>query len=338
MGETAMAIKMVQYGIAHAHASGKVDAMKRNSNVDFCGIFESDDKVREKYSNIKDVHWFKSKEEMLDDDSIIGVAVEGEVKDNLKFAREAIEHGKHVWLDKPAGNDMDEFHRILLMAKEKELLVQLGYMFRYNPGFQLIFDMLKHGNLGKLFSVRGRMSTNIPVDRRPSLGQYQGGILFELLCHLIDIVVGLLGRPIKVHSFLRNDMGVTPEFADNTLAVFEYDNAIAVLESAAMEVSPFPSRRFEVYGDKGSVIIEPFEPPSARLCLNENWGSFVKGWQVVNFEECGRYDGELVAFVADIKKEKQPDRSLYHELIIQETVLRASRGIEGFLVSDIKLG
>jgi predicted dehydrogenase len=197
--------------------------------------------------------------------------------------------------------------------------------------------MIEHGNLGNIFSVRGKMSTNIPVERRPFLGEYQGGILFELLCHLIDIVVRILGRPDRVHSFLRNDVGITPEFADNTLAVFEYENAIAVLESSAMEVSPFPSRRFEVYGDKGSVIIEPIEPPSARLCLNENWGSYVKGWQEVNFEERGRYDGELSALVADIKGEKKPDRSLYHELIVQETVLRASRGIEGFLVSDIKL-
>ena len=335
-----MAIKMAQYGITHAHATGKVDAMKRNPNVDFCGIFEPDDKVREKLSNTpvcKDVHWFKSKEEMLEDGSIIAIAVEGEVKDNLRFAREAIEHGKHIWLDKPAGTDMDDFHNILLMAKEKGLLVQLGYMFRYNPGFQLIFDMIEHGNLGNIFSVRGKMSTNIPVERRPFLGEYQGGILFELLCHLIDIVVRILGRPDRVHSFLRNDVGITPEFADNTLAVFEYENAIAVLESSAMEVSPFPSRRFEVYGDKGSVIIEPIEPPSARLCLNENWGSYVKGWQEVNFEERGRYDGELSALVADIKSEKKPDRSLYHELIVQETVLRASRGMEGFLVSDLKL-
>ncbi|HGJ66741.1 TPA: Gfo/Idh/MocA family oxidoreductase [bacterium] len=332
-----MPIKLAQYSISHAHASGKVDAMKRNDDVEFCGIFEPDDSIRQelgKNAIYSDVHWFKSKEEILDDESIVGIAVEGFVKDNLKYAREAIEHGKHVWLDKPAGNDMEEFYKILKMAKEKGLLVQLGYMFRYNAGFEFLFDMIKNGNLGKIFSIRGRMSTNIPVDRRPSLGEYEGGILFELLCHLIDIVVGILGRPNKVNSFLRNDMGVIPEFSDNTVAVFEYDNAIAVLESSAMEVSPFPVRRFEVYGDKGSVIIEPLEPPSARLCLNENKGKYVKGWQEVNFDERHRYAGELVALVADIKGEKKPDRSLYHELIVQETVLRASKRVEDFLISD----
>lgn len=333
-----MPVRLAQYSIAHAHASGKIDAMKKNPDVEFCGIFEPDEKLRAEFENepfYKDVYWFKSKNEMLDDKSIVGIAVEGSVKDNLAFAHEAVGNGKHIWLDKPAGTDINKFYDILLMAKKKNLLVQLGYMFRYNAGFEFLFDMVKNGNLGKIFSVRGRMSTNIPIDRRPSLGEYQGGILFELLCHLIDIVVWLLGRPQKVISFLHNDLGVTPEFSDNTLAVFEYDSAIAVLESSAMEISPFPARRFEVYGDKGSLIIEPLEPPSARLCLNENRDNYVKGWQKVIFDERHRYAGELVALLEDIKGKKKPDRSLYHELIVQETVLRASNSIEGFLVTDV---
>ena len=333
-----MSVKMAQYGIAHAHAAGKADAMKKNPDVDFCGVFEPDPQIfaeRGSASGYKDAHWFKSKEEMLGDDSIVGIAVEGQVCDNLAFAREAIEHGKHIWLDKPAGDDMAEFRDILSMARDRKLLVQLGYMFRYNLGFQFLFERVKDGSLGDIFSVRGRMSTGVPPERRPSLGQFQGGILFELLCHLIDIVIALLGRPDKVTSFLRNDLGITPEFSDNTIAVFEYEKAMATVESVAMEVSAFPSRRFEVYGTRGSVIIEPLEPPSVRLCLSKARGDYLKGWQTVDIgEPGGRYDGGLAAFVADIKGEKSPDRSLYHELIVQETVLRASRKIEGLLLPD----
>ena len=322
---------MAQYGVAHAHASGKTDAMKRNSDVELCGVFEPDPKIQEYHGKAdvyKDVKWFKSKEEILEDASIIAVAVEGQVCDNLAFARECVEHGKHIWLDKPAGSDLEEFRKILDMAKAKKLLVQLGYMFRYNPGFQFLFDRLKDGSLGDIFSVRGRMSTSIPLTRRPELGKYQGGIFFELLCHLLDIVVYILGRPVKVTSFLRNDLGVTPEFSDNTMAVFEYKNAMAWLESAAMEVSPMQARRFEVYGTKGSVIIEPIEPPSVRLCLDTDKGKYVKGWQTVDIgKPGGRYDGELIAIVADIRGEKSPDRSLEHEFIVQEALLKASKVI-----------
>ncbi len=333
-----MQVKMAQYGIAHAHASGKADVMKGSSDVDFCGIFEPDPQIRAKRGKAdayKDVRWFESKEEMLDDDSIVGVAVEGQVGDNLAFAREAIEHGKHVWLDKAAGTNLEEFHRILTMAKEKSLCVQLGYMFRYNPGFQFMFDRVNDGSLGDIFSVRGRMSTSLSPEQCLPLAQYPGGMFFELLCHLTDIVVALLGRPKKVSQFLRSDLDVAPGFPDNTLAVFEYEKAMASVESAAMEVSAFPSRRFEVYGTKGSVIIEPLEPPGVRLCLSKDGGGYVKGWQTVNVGERGRYDGGLAAPVANIKGEKPLDRSLYHELIVQETVLRGSRGVESFLLPSV---
>lgn len=337
-----MQIKMAQYGIAHAHASGKTDAMKRNPDVDFCGIFEPDDQVRAERGGTgayKDIHWFGSREEILEDDSIVGVAVEGRVCDNLALARECIEHGKHVWLDKPAGDDLEDFRSILTMARGKKLLVQQGYMFRYNSGFEFLFDRVSDGSLGDIFSVRGRMSTSLSPERRTPLAQHQGGIFFELLCHLTDIVVFLLGRPDKVTAFLRNDLGITPGFSDNAMAVFEYGKAMAHLESTAMEVSPFPSRRFEVYGTKGSVIMEPLEPkedPAVRLCLSEASGDYAEGWQTVNVEKRLRYDGELVALVADIRGEKSPDRSLYHELMVQETVLRASRGVEGFLLPDVE--
>ena len=362
-----MRVRMAQYGIAHAHASGKVDAMKRSPDVDFCGIFEPDAGIRAERGDdpiYEGLRWFQSKEEMLDDDSIVAVAVEGRHCDNLVFAREAIERDKHIWLDKPAGDDLEEFRRILTMVRKKKLFVQLGYMFRYNSGFRFIFERVSDGSLGDIFSVRGRMSTNAPPEVRAQWGEYPGGVLFELLVHLMDAVVSLLGRPDKVTSFLRNDLGITPELSDNTVAVFEYENAIATVESAAMEVSAFPSRRFEVYGTRGSAILEPLEPTSirlslnkqsgthvdssgssvvtealeptsVRLCLDEDRGGYAKGWQRVEVAEHLRYDGGLAALDADIRGEKSPDRSLYHELIMQETVLRASRGIEGFLLPDV---
>ena len=112
---------------------------------------------------------------------------------------------------------------------------------------------------------------------------------------------------------------------------------MAHIESAAMEVSAFPSRRFEVYGTKGSFILEPLEPkenPTLRLCLSEPHGNYTKGWQTIGSEIRPRYDGEIIAFVDDIRGKKSPDRSLYHELIVQETVLRASMGVQGFLLLD----
>ncbi len=271
------------------------------------------------------VNWFEAKEDMLDDASIAAIAVEGAIAQNLEFAREALERGKHVWLDKPAGDDWEKFQSLVAMARQKGLLLQLGYMFRYNAGFRFILDWANSGRLGDVFSVRGRMSTWVGEDRREGLAVHEGGILFELLCHLMDIVVAVLGRPDRVTSFLRNERGTVPAFRDNAAAIFEYENALAIVESSALEVSAFPSRRFEVYGTRGSIVMEPLEPdPVVRLCLDEARDGFNKGWQTVPVENEPRYVGSLRSMVAEIRGRKPPVRSLDHELIVQETVLRAA--------------
>jgi len=115
---------------------------------------------------------------------------------------------------------------------------------------------------------------------------------------------------------------------DNTLAVFEFDSAMAIIDIAAMEARPV-TRRFEVYGTKGSaIILEPFEPGDRiRLCLDEARGGYVQGEQVVEVAMTTRqelYEFELAAFVDTIDGKREPDRSLDHELLVQESLLRAA--------------
>jgi len=321
-------VGFAQYGTAHAHASGKAETLQANPDVALYGVYEPDPAVRARRARepaYRDVRWFDSEDELLEHDAVAAVAVEGHVSGNLAVARRALEHGKHVWLDKPAGTGWQAFQELIELARKTGLLVQLGYMFRYNPGFRFILDWVHEGRLGHIFAVRGRMSQSLSEERRAYLSAYEGGILFELLCHLIDIVVALLGRPTRITAFLRDELGTLPAFEDNTLTVFEYPRAMAMLSSAAMEVSPFPVRRFEVHGTRGSIILEPFETePELRLCLDRARHGFEAGWQRFPVESPPRYARSLAALVADIRGEKPPDRSLDHELTVQETVLRAS--------------
>ena len=326
-----MKIKMAQYGISHDHAAGKARVMQASDQVDFCGVFEPSISIRDRLGNgpaYEGVHWFSSKVDILEDEAIDAIAIQGGVSQNLAFAREALEHSKHIWLDKPAGDDLDEFRAVLDIARQNGLLVQLGYMFRYNAGFQFILDWANAGRLGDIFSVRARISTGPSNEdhwkRWDSHGEREGGIMFILASHLIDIVVALLGRPDQVTSFLRSEGAEFPWYRDNNVAVFEYPNALVTVESTALEVSSGASRRLEVYGTRGSAILEPLEPPALRLCLDQDRDGYLAGWQTVPVKNRPRYVESLRAFVADIRGEKLPDRSLNHELTVQETVLRAA--------------
>ena len=328
-------LRMAQIGVKHGHAVGKARSMIENPDVEFTGLFEPDPVAREQaqrgghYGNIQ---WHDRLDDALGDPSVTAVSIEGRNDESLGQAQAAIEAGKHLWYDKPAGDDWPGFQRLMADAQARGLLVQMGYMFRYQPGFQQVAEWARSGLLGDVFSVRAHMSTWISVPAREIISRHQGGIFYDLAGHMIDQVVWILGRPRRVTTFFRND--ATPEipaFMDNTLGVLEYERGMAVIDIAAMEPRPM-ARRFEVYGTRGSAITEPFDPGhTIRLTLEEATGGHQKGAQIIQLPEVNRqqmYDRELAAFVATLRGEQPPDRSPEHELMVQETLLRATRGLD----------
>ncbi len=330
-----MPVQMAQYGTKHSHAEGKIVAMQANHDVELVGVFEPDAERRAQLADsdtrFATVHWFKSAQEMLADPAIVAVASEGLNVESLDQTEEIVAAGKHVWYDKAPGDDWAQWQRVVAAAGEKNLLIQMGYMLRYHDGFHRIAEWAKSGFLGQIYAIRAQMSTNNPAARRKQINAHRGGIFYELACHMLDQIIWVLGKPNRSTCFLRTDDYGTGErvegFADNTLGVFEFDQAMAMVDIAAMETQP-TARRYEVYGTAGSaIIVEPFEPGSQiRLCLAEATEEYAAGAQMIPFKSRSRqqlYEQELVAFLRTIAGQQAPDRLPEHDLLVQETLLRA---------------
>ncbi|MCL5946994.1 MAG: Gfo/Idh/MocA family oxidoreductase [Chloroflexi bacterium] len=156
-------------------------------------------------------------------------------------------------------------------------------------------------------------------------------MFYDLAGHLIDQIVWLLGRPTAVQAFLRNDASRDlPSFIDNALGVFSFPTALAFLDIAAMV--PLPSqRRFEVYGTLGSAILQPLEPATHLiLTLNEPSGVYARGVTTIPLPLQSRqdlYDAEFAAFLRTIAEDMPPDRPIAHEILVQETLLRATSAL-----------
>ncbi len=330
-----MAVQMAQYGTKHSHAAGKVIAMQNNPDVDLVGVYEPDAEYRAQLADSDSafaaVHWFESAQEMLGDPAIVAVASEGLNIESLDQTEEIVAAGKHVWQDKAPGDNWTQWQRVVADAREKNVLIQMGYMLRYHEGFHRIAEWARSGSLGHVYAIRAQMSTNIPSARRRQINAHRGGVFFELAGHMLDQIIWILGKPTRSTCYLRTDDYGTSErvegFADNTLGVFEFDGAMAMVDIAAMETQPM-ARRYEVYGTAGSaVIVEPFEPGSMiRLCLERASEEYSAGVQMVPFQSRSRqelYDQELAAFLRTIGGQQEPDRLPEHDLLVQETLLRA---------------
>lgn len=320
-------IRIGQIGTGHGHAAGKLESYRNSPEFEVVGIVEPDPRLRQKaeaQAAFGDLPWM-TVEQLLALPGLQAVAVETEPRHLLGHAETCIEAGKHIHLDKPAGESLVQFRRILDAAARKHLCVQMGYMFRYNPAVVLLKDLLKKGILGEPFEMHCVIGKLLDNAARQKHAEYPGGMMFELGCHMIDIVVDLLGQPETVTCHRQHVGPQADTLQDNMLTVFTYPKALASVKSSGLEVDGFSRRHLVLCGSEGTLHIEPIDSPKiVRLTLAKERSKYRQGYQEIPMEPYKRYVADADDFAKIIRAEKEPNWSIMHDLAVQETVLRAS--------------
>jgi predicted dehydrogenase len=322
-------IKIGQIGTGHAHASGKMAALRRlTSDYEVIGIVEPNEQLRATNAGqgaYRGLKWM-TEEQLLGAPGLEVVAVETCVPDLIATATRCIDAGMHLHLDKPAGTSLAAFRRLLHAATAKGLTVQMGYMLRNNPAFQLAFQAVREGWLGNVFETDAVMSKFVGDRRRQEWLEMPGGTMFELGCHVIDATVAAMnGKPDRVTSFPRRTRPDQDNLADNMLAVLEYPRATCTVRSAIVELDGTRRRQFVVCGEHGTVDIRPLEPPQMLLALDPPRATFHRGYQEVSLRKMpGRYDDQLVELAQIVRGEIENPYPPAHDLAVHETILRAS--------------
>lgn len=307
-------------GATYSHGPDKIRLAMTSPDWEFIGVCEASDAGRQTCAKLGAK--LISQEELLQRAHV--VAVESDVRDHAAHALLALEAGKHVHLEKPPATTLAAMRAVVALAREKELLLQTGFMWRYNPGFIAIFDAVRQGWLGEVFLVRGHISNNLAPARRSEWAEFAGGSMFELGSHLVDATVRLLGKPKAVTPFLRRHGPFEDSLKDNNVAVLEYDRATAVLVNTALQPGSAPPRSFEVLGSNGTATLAPLEPPTLTVDLVNAAGPYTRGVQKVPLPAYQRYVDDLKELAATVRGERALIASLDEELLVGETVLRVS--------------
>jgi predicted dehydrogenase len=329
-----MPLKLAMLGMWHVHADGIVRQVAAHPDeFTLIGFHDPDPQVvaarsRTWPSQIPNYRLFDTADELLRQ-PLDGVVVEGRVYENLRFARQVLERGHPVLLEKPAGDNLDEHRRLIDLARQKNLHVQMIYLFRYMSAVQELLTRGRRGDFGAIYEFRGRLPKELTTYHRfaEELNPYRGGIFFEMAGHLVDMLVALLGKPRKVVPFLAHHHTAEPRaFIDHGVAVFEFERAFGTIEVPALEVAPH-SRRIEVYGTEGACIIPHLG--SGHLGNNavqpiEVFRNGMPDWQQLEPLAATLQIADLREFAAVLAGTKSPDFSQEHDLIVQEALLSAS--------------
>jgi predicted dehydrogenase len=331
-------INIIQIGVCHEHASGKFVTLKQRPDLfnligyvderDFCKtpycLQSVSPKTYEGYQKF-------TLDEALNYPGLQAVTVEVPNNDLVPLALRCMERNLAMHMDKPAGEDLALYKKLLDGCKAKNLPFQMGFMFRGNPAFQFCIRAIREKLLGEVFEIEADMNHCYQGEPyQEYIGKFPGGLMYNLGCHLIDFIVAAMGRPEDVKPFLKSAPGYRATLHNNCMAVLEYQHALVTLRSCSKDVSNTAGRSIKIAGTRGSIKFSPLErfdgqSVEINLLLSEDSGLFPKGNHTLCFPpQHDRYDAQLSELARVIRGEAKSAYSYEHDLLVHEVTLAAS--------------
>ncbi|NMA42247.1 MAG: Gfo/Idh/MocA family oxidoreductase [Oligosphaeraceae bacterium] len=331
-------LKVIQIGVSHEHASGKIQSLKMLPELfEIVGVV-NDLKLCDSPRFITcippqfDGLPFLSLEEALNLSGVDAAIVEVPNLELIRYAEMCVKKGLPVHLDKTAGQNLSLYRDLLELCKAKHVPLQMGYMYRGNPALEFVKKLIVDNILGTVFDAHLDMNHGYGGDAyQEYLGNFRGGIMFNLGCHLIDFVIAAMGAPDKVTPFLKSTPDVGRMICNNALAVLEYP-CCCVQISACSRAPEYgvQLRRWRFTGTNGMLEVAPPErfdgkPVKVNLILKEAAGGYPAGKAVFEFApQADRYVGQLKEFAAIVRGEMENPYTYQHDYLVHKTTLAAA--------------
>ena len=202
-------------------------------------------------------------EELLADAEIEVVVVATPNPTHYSLAKQALEAGKHVVIDKPFAGTSAEAAELIALAETNGVLVAPFHNRRWDGDFLTVKKILADGSLGRLVTFESHFDRYRPIQREGTwkeAGDPANGLLMDLGPHLVDQAVALFGMPQTITASVRTDRDKT-DIEDAFDICLGYEGLLAWCRSSMLACDASP--RFLLHGTAGSFKkygLDPQEP------------------------------------------------------------------------------
>lgn len=249
-------VGMGKMGISHFAILGA------HPNVEVAAICDSASYVTSTLAKHLPVETFKDFRKMVDSAGLDCVLVATPTATHFDAAAYALEHGLHVFVEKPLCLEPGQSQRLSELARKKGRANQVGYHNRFLGTFREVRRLVRAGALGDVYHVSGSAFGQVVV--RPASGRTWrsqksegGGCLHDYASHVIDLMNFVMGPPEKVlGAHLRSIYSKDVE--DAVYATFRYPGgASGQLETNWSDTTYRKmSTTIVVYGTQGKIIAD----------------------------------------------------------------------------------
>ena len=171
----------------------------------------------------------------------------------------ALANGKHVLVEKPPGRNPAESRQIVKAAARNNKRLKVGFNHRYHPAYIKLAELLNADEIGQVYYIRstyghgGRPGYDREWRADPDLAG--GGEMLDQGIHVIDLARNILGDFCEVFGYTPNYFWQVAPLEDNGFALLK-NRSGQILSLHASWTQWKNLFRFEVFGEKGYLIIE----------------------------------------------------------------------------------
>jgi predicted dehydrogenase len=221
-------LKVGIFGVGHL---GKfhLNNWKEISDVEVIGFYDPSDENAAVVSKQYQLKRFASINKLIE--SCDAVDIVAPTTFHYALCKAAILKSKHVFVEKPLANTMEEARELLKLAKEANIKFQVGHVERFNPAFLA----LRNHELTPMFIEVHRLAQFNPRGTDVS-------VILDLMIHDIDIILKLVNSNVKTMS--ANGVSVMSDTPDIANVRIEFDNGcVANLTSSRISIKKMRKMR-----------------------------------------------------------------------------------------------
>ncbi|NMB82795.1 MAG: Gfo/Idh/MocA family oxidoreductase [Ignavibacteria bacterium] len=204
---------------------------KQVEGCDFIGIFDKDLAKAKSVAEEFQVNYFNSLDELLN--KVDAVSIVATTSAHYELAKQAFEHNKHVFVEKPITATIAEGEELVKISEEKKLNFQVGHIERFNPA---LISLDKY-DLNPLFIQTDRLSQFNPRGTDVA-------VVLDLMIHDIDIILSLVKS--EVANVSASGVAVVSDTIDIANARLEFQNG-AVANVTASRISQKKMRKMRMF-------------------------------------------------------------------------------------------
>jgi predicted dehydrogenase len=255
---------------------------------------------------------FDSLEAALDQTDFDAVVITTPTPTHLPLAAEAARQKKHVFLEKPMALNLQECDEILAVVEREGVLLQLGFMRRFDPEFVAAARRIEAGEIGQPMMIKSNThGPGLPPAWARDL-RTSNGMLAEVNSHDWDTTRWLMGSNYeRVYTEVANFKGAahgveTDHFYDNALVNLKFESGSLGLISGVCPCGYGYDARVEIIGEKGIMQIGSLQGQDVVVCTDRDHGLVAPIYRTWPERFEWGYINELQHFVACIQDGTRP--------------------------------